>query len=75
MRGGFARPFEARGRRLDEASGCLLAADCLFMIPPALIVHNWPVFRIVGQSLDFQVFLFGLSGMRDVFRVHTVIRV
>jgi hypothetical protein len=24
------------------------------MIPPALIVHDWPVARIVGQSLGFQ---------------------
>ncbi|CAG9261751.1 hypothetical protein BDI4_690039 [Burkholderia diffusa] len=25
-----------------------------FMIPPAPIVLDWPVARIVGQSLDFQ---------------------
>jgi hypothetical protein len=31
------------------------------MFPPALIVRDWPVFRIVGQSLDFQVFLFGFT--------------
>jgi len=61
VRGGFAGPSQPHGRRLDEASDRLLAVACLLMFPPALIVRDWPVFRIVGQSLDFQVFLFGFT--------------
>ncbi|OXJ08500.1 hypothetical protein CFB39_33535 [Burkholderia sp. AU6039] len=74
VRGGFARAPRARGGLLDEASGHLLAIACSFMFPPALIVRDWPVFRIVGQSLDFQVLLFGISGTCNVCVVSTVMQ-
>lgn len=74
VRGGFARAPRERGCLLDEASGRLLAIACLFMFPPALIVRDWPVFRIVGQSLDFQVLLFGICGACNVCFVSTVMR-
>ncbi|WP_124605120.1 hypothetical protein [Burkholderia sp. Bp9142] len=55
MPGGLAGSLHTDVRLLDEASGRVRRAVCSVMIPPALIVDDWPVFRIVGQSLDFQV--------------------
>ncbi|MET3823739.1 hypothetical protein ACVK00_005285 [Burkholderia sp. PvR073] len=55
MPGGFAGSLHADGRLLDEASDRVRRAVCSFMIPPALIVDDWPVFRIVGQTLDIQM--------------------
>jgi len=55
MPGGFAGSRHADACLLDEASDRVRRAVCSFMIPPALIVDDWPVFRIVGQTLDFQL--------------------
>ncbi|WP_034176279.1 hypothetical protein [Burkholderia ambifaria] len=55
MPGEFAGSLHADGRLLDEASDRVRRAVCSFMIPPALIVDDWPVFRIVGQTLDIQL--------------------
>ena len=55
MPGGFAGSRHADARLLDEASDRVRRAVCSFMIPPALIVDDWPVFRIVGQTLDIQL--------------------
>ena len=53
MPGGVASLVHAGERLFDEASGGVHRAACSFMIPPALIVLDWPVVRIVGQLFGF----------------------
>ena len=70
MPGGFAGSRHADGRLLDEASDRVRRAVCSFMIPPALIVDDWPVFRIVGQTLDFQLSCSIYRARRSIARAH-----
>lgn len=70
MPGGSAGSRHADGRLLDEASDRVRRAVCSFMIPPALIVDDWPVFRIVGQTLDFQLSCSIYRARRSIARAH-----
>jgi hypothetical protein len=69
----------AGARLVGDASGGVHRAACSFMLPPALIVLDWPVVRIVGQSLDFLascscVRVFVISAMRGDRPVRVVVQ-